>query len=124
MRLVINGDEEIGSPFSRPLIEDAVRDADAVLVFEGSVDGAVKTARKGVGLFEVHATGIEAHAGLDPEAGASAIGEIARVVTTLHDASDLGGGHDDQRRCAARRAARQRRRRGRGGAPRHPRGHS
>ena len=92
VRLVINGDEEIGSPFSRPLIEDAVRDADAVLVFEGSVDGAVKTARKGVGLFQVHATGIEAHAGLEPEAGASAIGEIARVVTTLHDASDLAAG--------------------------------
>ncbi len=92
IRLVINGDEEIGSPFSRPLLEQAVAGADAVLVFEGSADGAVKTARKGVGLFQVHASGIESHAGLEPEAGASAVGEIARVVTTLHDAVDLEAG--------------------------------
>ena len=52
----------------------------------------MKTARKGVGLFEVHARGVESHAGLDPRAGASAIGEIARVVTTLHDATDLDAG--------------------------------
>jgi glutamate carboxypeptidase len=90
--LVINGDEEVGSPFSRPLLEEAVDGADAVLVFEGSADGAVKTARKGVGLFQVRATGVESHAGLDPEAGASAIGEIARVVTTLHGAADLAAG--------------------------------
>ena len=92
IRLVINGDEEVGSPFSRPVLEQAVAGADAVLVFEGSADGAVKTARKGVGLFQVHATGVESHAGLDPEAGASAIGEIARVVTTLHEAIDLEAG--------------------------------
>ncbi len=92
IRLVINGDEEVGSPFSRPVLEEAVAGADAVLVFEGSADGAVKTARKGVGLFQVQATGVESHAGLDPEAGASAIGEIARVVTTLHEAVDLEAG--------------------------------
>ena len=93
MRLVINGDEEIGSPFSRPIIEDSVTGAAAVLVFEGSAaGGAVKTARKGVGLFDVVVTGLEAHAGLDPLAGASAVDEIAAVITTLRDATDLEAG--------------------------------
>ena len=92
VRLVLNGDEEIGSPFSRPLLEQASEGASAVLVFEASADGAVKTARKGVGLFEVTAHGVESHAGLDPEAGASAVDEIARVITRLHDAADLTRG--------------------------------
>jgi len=92
VRIVFNGDEEIGSPFSRPLLEEASRGSAAVLVFESSVDGAVKTARKGVGLFDVTARGIESHAGLDPESGASAIDEIARAVTTLHAAADLSRG--------------------------------
>lgn len=92
VRLVLNGDEEIGSPFSRPLLEQASVDAAAVLVFEASADGALKTARKGVGLFDVTARGIEAHSGLDPEAGASAIDEIARAITILHEGADLSRG--------------------------------
>ena len=93
LRLVLTGDEEIGSPFSRPIIEAACADAAAVLVFEASAGGgAVKTARKGVGLFDVHVRGVESHAGLDPTAGASAIDEIARAVRTLHAATDLAEG--------------------------------
>jgi glutamate carboxypeptidase len=93
LRLVLTGDEEIGSPFSRPIIEAACVDAAAVLVFEASAGGgAVKTARKGVGLFDVHVRGVESHAGLDPTAGASAIDEIARAVRTLHAATDLAEG--------------------------------
>lgn len=92
VRLVLNGDEEIGSPFSRPVLEQASADAAAVLVFEASADGAVKTARKGVGLFDVTARGVESHAGLDPEAGASAVDEIARVIRTLHEGADLDSG--------------------------------
>jgi len=92
VRLVINGDEEIGSPFSRPLIEQASDGAAAVLVLEASAHGAVKTARKGVGLFSVTARGIESHAGLDPEAGASAVDEIARAITALHDGADPAEG--------------------------------
>ncbi|MEO3872419.1 M20 family metallopeptidase [Nonomuraea sp. B12E4] len=83
VRFLFNGDEEIGSPTSRPHIEAASEDALATLVFEASHDGALKTARKGVGLFNVTVTGIEAHAGLDPYAGASAIHALAEIVTTL-----------------------------------------
>ena len=92
LRLLLNGDEEVGSRFSRPLIERVCADAAAVLVFEASADGALKTGRKGVGIFEVAARGIEAHAGLDPESGASAVDEIARVVLALHAASDPAAG--------------------------------
>ena len=92
LRLVLSGDEEIGSPFSRPLIEKACDGAAAVLVFEAAAGGAVKTARKGVGLWEVHVRGVESHAGLDPAAGASAVDELARLVRTLHDATDLDAG--------------------------------
>ncbi|MEV4116370.1 M20 family metallopeptidase [Nonomuraea sp. NPDC049695] len=83
VRFLFNGDEEIGSPTSRPYIEAASEDALASLVFEASLDGALKTARKGVGLFNVNVTGVEAHAGLNPDAGASAIHALAEIVTTL-----------------------------------------
>jgi glutamate carboxypeptidase len=92
VRLVLNGDEELGSPSSRPVIEEEARRGTAVLVFEASADGALKTARKGVGIFRVEAQGEAVHAGLDPESGASAIDEISRVVLKLHGASDLAAG--------------------------------
>lgn len=92
VRLVLNGDEEIGSPASRPVIEEAVVGCDAVLVFEASAHGALKTARKGVGIFEVTTHGIEGHAGLDPENGVSAIDEMARAVLALHATADLAAG--------------------------------
>ncbi|MFC7404799.1 M20 family metallopeptidase [Georgenia alba] len=92
VRLVLNGDEEIGSLFSRPIIEEAAAGAAAVLVFEASVDGALKTARKGVGLFDVTVHGVESHAGLDPEAGASAVSGLAHVVAALDAGEDLNRG--------------------------------
>ena len=92
LRLVLNGDEEVGSPASRPVIESEVVRGDAVLVFEASAAGALKTARKGVGIFRIEASGKEAHAGLDPEVGSSAIDEIARVILQLHAETDLEKG--------------------------------
>lgn len=92
VRLVLNGDEEVGSPASRRIIEAEVVRGDAVLVFEASAGGALKTARKGVGIFQVNVTGKEAHAGLDPEVGTSAIDEIARVILQLHAEADLDKG--------------------------------
>lgn len=91
-RLILNGDEEVGSPASRPVIEDAVVGCDAALVFEASAEGRLKTARKGVGIYEVVVHGVEGHAGLDPDKGVSAIDEMARIVRTLHDAADLSVG--------------------------------
>lgn len=93
VRFLLNSDEEIGSHFSRPLIEEACQGAAAVLVFEGSAEnGAIKTARKGVGLFTITAEGVESHAGLDPTSGVSAIDEISRAIRQLHDGADLNRG--------------------------------
>src|SRR5690606_5197717 len=83
VRFLFNGDEEIGSPMSRPHIEAASEGTLANLVFEASLRGALKTSRKGVGLFDVTVTGVEAHAGLDPAAGANAIHALAEPVTPL-----------------------------------------
>lgn len=77
---VLNGDEEIGSIFSRSVIEGVAGGTDATLVLEPSVAGAVKTGRKGIGIFGLETVGVEAHAGLDPDAGASAVHALARVI--------------------------------------------
>lgn len=89
---VINGDEEIGSLASRPLIERVCADADATLVLEASAHGAVKTGRKGVGLVGVELTGVEAHAGLEPHRGASAVHALAEVIDQLVAIADPAAG--------------------------------
>ncbi|MDQ0951720.1 glutamate carboxypeptidase [Streptomyces phaeochromogenes] len=77
---LFNGDEEIGSLSSRPVIEEAAQKADVTLVLEPTAHGAVKTARKGTGIFQVTATGVEAHAGLAPQDGASAVTALSEFV--------------------------------------------
>ncbi|OMH35015.1 M20 family metallopeptidase [Tersicoccus sp. Bi-70] len=95
VRLLLNGDEEVGSPSSRPLIEATVQRTDGpVLVFEASAGeaGDLKTERKGVGIFALDVTGKEAHAGLDPTKGVSAIDEMARLILKVHALTDLDAG--------------------------------
>jgi glutamate carboxypeptidase len=77
---LFNGDEEIGSLSSRLVIEQVARKADVTLVLEPTAHGAVKTGRKGTGIFEVTVTGVEAHAGLAPQDGASAITALSEFV--------------------------------------------
>lgn len=86
----VNSDEETGSPDSRIMVRRLARSVCRALVLEPALglDGKVKTARKGVGRFEVTITGRSAHAGLEPEAGASAILELAHVVQALHGLND------------------------------------
>ena len=86
--MICNSDEEIGSITSRALIEDEARKAEAVFVFEPAKDGALKTARKSVGIFSVELEGHAAHAGSDPEKGVSAIEELARLTLDLHAMND------------------------------------
>jgi glutamate carboxypeptidase len=92
IRLLLNGDEEVESVNSRAVIEDSCADVAAVLVFEGSADGALKTARKGAGLFQLEVTGEAAHAGLDPTAGASAIIALAHLALELDGLTNLAAG--------------------------------
>lgn len=92
VRFLFNGDEEIGSLSSRAVIENAAAESDAVLVLEPTSSGAVKTGRKGVGIFKATVTGVEAHAGLNPTEGASAIHAVAEFITAATKIADLDQG--------------------------------
>ena len=86
-------DEETGSDTSRAIIEREATGANAVLVFEPALtNGEVKTARKGVGHFDIEVTGVSAHSGIDPGAGASAVHELARIITALEQLNDTARG--------------------------------
>ena len=86
-------DEEIGSGTSRATIEAEARQSAAVLVLEPALPGgALKTARKGCGEFELTVHGIAAHAGLDPGKGASAIHELAAQIAAIERIQDLPNG--------------------------------
>jgi glutamate carboxypeptidase len=86
-------DEEVGSATSRGAIEDEARRSAAVLVLEPSLPGgALKTERKGCGWFEVVVHGVSAHAGIEPEKGASAIQELARQIPRINALQDLARG--------------------------------
>ena len=86
-------DEEIGSPTSRAAIEEEARRSAAVLVLEPSLPGGgAKTSRKGVGEFELAVHGVSAHAGVDPDKGASAIHELARQILAVEALQDLPQG--------------------------------
>ncbi|MFL6467587.1 MAG: M20/M25/M40 family metallo-hydrolase, partial [Pyrinomonadaceae bacterium] len=82
--IVLSCDEEVGSHTGRALIEKEAENADHCLVFEPSSNGRVKTGRKGTGMYTLRAHGIPAHAGLEPEKGASAILEIARQIGRIN----------------------------------------
>jgi glutamate carboxypeptidase len=83
--LQLNSDEEVGSDSSRPLTEKNAARSKAVLVLEPATgpEGKLKTARKGVGAFTIAVRGKAAHAGLDFEAGASAVLELARQIERI-----------------------------------------
>lgn len=83
---IINTDEEVGSPVSRPVLEALALESELVLCLEPPVPphGSLKTERKGVGMFTMTVEGRASHAGADHEAGISAIEEMARQIQWLH----------------------------------------
>ncbi|GAA3566635.1 M20 family metallopeptidase [Amycolatopsis ultiminotia] len=93
LTILVTGDEEIGSPRSRPLIEDAARGCAAVFVLEASADGgALKCRRKGVSQYRIEITGRAAHAGLEPEKGVNAGVEIAHQILAVSGLADAERG--------------------------------
>ena len=91
--VLVTGDEELGSPSSRGLVEDEARGCRAALVLEAAADGgALKTARKGVSLYEVAVSGRASHAGLDPGAGINAGVELAHQVLAVAGLGDPARG--------------------------------
>jgi len=91
--MLTTSDEETGSATSRTAIEEEARQSEAVLVLEPSLPGgALKTSRKGCGEFVLRVDGIAAHAGIEPERGASAISELVRQIAAVEAMHDPGQG--------------------------------
>jgi len=81
--LVATTDEETGSHASKALIKELSAQAKAVLVLEASLDGKVKTGRKGTAMYQISVRGLAAHAGLEPEKGVNTTTEIAHAILKL-----------------------------------------
>jgi glutamate carboxypeptidase len=92
--VLLVSDEEVGSDSSRAITESLAKKAAAVLVLEPSYgfQGAVKTARKGVGEYLVKVSGKASHAGLDFQKGVNAILELARQIEKISSFTDLKKG--------------------------------
>jgi glutamate carboxypeptidase len=89
VNILIACDEEVGSETGRPIVEREALLSEYCLVFEPSLDGKLKTGRKGTGGYTLETHGIPSHAGLDPKKGASAVLEISRQITELHKLTDF-----------------------------------
>ena len=81
--ILFTGDEEIGSPTSRALIEEEARDARAALVMEPAEGPNLKVARKGIGGWRIDIEGRASHAGLEPEKGINAAIELAHQIQRI-----------------------------------------
>jgi glutamate carboxypeptidase len=86
VRIVLTADEEIGSPSGADVVRAECAGAAAVLALEPPLAaGRLKVGRRGVSRVELLVTGREAHAGLDPEAGVSAIDELVDQLVILRE---------------------------------------
>lgn len=88
-------DEEVGSFSGWPLLEETAKSSNTRYAFvmePPALGGRVKTGRKGTGIFALKVEGKAAHAGLEPEKGASAILELARQTERLHSINGSGSG--------------------------------
>ncbi|HEU4712402.1 MAG TPA: M20 family metallopeptidase [Pyrinomonadaceae bacterium] len=88
-------DEEVGSFSGWPLLEETAKSSNTRYAFvmePPALGGCVKTGRKGTGIFALKVEGKAAHAGLEPEKGASAILELARQTERLHSINGSGSG--------------------------------
>ena len=94
VHLIFSSDEEVGSPESKPRIVELAKSANRVFVLEpaSGPEGKIKIARKSVGHFTVEIEGKAAHAGLEPEEGASATQELGNVIHSLHELTDVDSG--------------------------------
>ena len=89
VEIILNSDEEIGSPSSRSLIEERSIGKEYALVMEPArKDGSLVMARRGGGRYTIMVEGKAAHSGIEPEKGRSAIEELAYKIIQLHDLTD------------------------------------
>jgi len=93
--LALTCDEEVGSLSGWPFLQQVAKSHDTRCAFvmePPASGGRVKTGRKGTGIFAIKVEGKAAHAGLEPEKGASAILELARQTEQLHAINLSGSG--------------------------------
>ncbi|WP_236656855.1 M20 family metallopeptidase [Acidisarcina polymorpha] len=92
--LLLNSDEEVGSPVSRSTTESIAARCEAVFVLEPAqgLGGAYKTSRKGVGSYMVRVNGVAAHAGIDFASGHSAVVELAHQIARISAITDPARG--------------------------------
>jgi glutamate carboxypeptidase len=93
--IALTCDEEVGSMSGWPLLEEVAKSQPTRCAFvmePPASGGRVKTSRKGTGIFAIKVEGKAAHAGLEPEKGASAILELARQTEQLHALNLSGSG--------------------------------
>ncbi|MEI7659357.1 MAG: M20/M25/M40 family metallo-hydrolase [Actinomycetes bacterium] len=81
--LVATTDEETGSATSKDFIKQISSTAKAVLVLEATLNGMVKTGRKGTAMYQVKIHGKASHAGLEPEKGINSSVEIAHAILAI-----------------------------------------
>lgn len=92
--LLLVSDEETGSHASRAITEKIASRCECVYVLEPAqgLEGAYKTARKGIANYRVQVTGVAAHSGVNFEQGHSAIAELARQVARIEGYTNLKRG--------------------------------
>lgn len=92
--IIINSDEEIGSKESEKAIANISKIANRAFILEPplGIEGKLKTARKGIGRFTLMIKGKPAHAGLNPDKGASAIVELSYHIQRLFELNDFEKG--------------------------------
>jgi glutamate carboxypeptidase len=82
--LACSPDEEIGSLFSRPLIEALATQHDIAIGLEAArTNGALVSARKGITAFTIEVEGKAVHAGVRPAEGVNAVLEAAHKTVAL-----------------------------------------
>ncbi|MGB9867484.1 MAG: M20 family metallopeptidase [Bacillota bacterium] len=93
LRVVLSSDEEANSIASKELILDEAKQSDVVIGIEPGRPQGLVTSRSGAGQYFVEVQGLEAHAGTNPQDGASAVVELAHRVIALNELTDLAEGN-------------------------------
>ncbi|EDL66253.1 M20 family metallopeptidase [Bacillus sp. SG-1] len=93
VQILLNSDEEIGSPSSQDLIKEAAKGKKYALIMEPArKDGSLVSSRRGKGNYTLNVIGRAAHSGIEPEKGRSAIEELAHKVIQMHELNDHENG--------------------------------
>jgi glutamate carboxypeptidase len=93
VQIILNSDEEIGSPSSKELIINAAEGKKYALIMEPArKDGSLVSSRRGKGNYTLNVIGRAAHSGIEPEKGRSAIEELAHKVIQMHELNDHENG--------------------------------